>query len=120
MGARTAVARAVTLHDSDRWHVPLEFSLAPVFPSRTRHLRGGSFAPKAGVTDSGYSGTWTCHLDRRRGVDLPYNWFVRFSAYLDSHWTGCGLVVFRVAAARFRISLLGSRVDHFLRVACHV
>ena len=33
MGARTAVARAFTLHDSDRWHVPLEFSLAAIFSS---------------------------------------------------------------------------------------
>ena len=72
MGARTAVARAFTLHDSDRRHVPLEFSLAPIFPSRTGDLRGGSFASKAGVTDPGYSGAWTCRLDRRRSVDLPH------------------------------------------------
>ena len=82
MGARIAVARAFTLHDSDRRPVPLEFSLAPIFPSRTGDLRGGSLASKAGVTDPGYSGAWTCRLDRRRSVDLPHDWLVRFSAHV--------------------------------------
>ena len=45
---------------------------------------------------------------------------LRFAAQLDSDWTGCGLVVFRVPAARFRISLLGTRRDYVLRVARHV
>ena len=45
---------------------------------------------------------------------------LRFSAHLDSYWTGCGLVLFRVPAAQFRISLLGTRRDHVLRVARHV
>ena len=58
MGARIAVARAFALHDSDRWPVPLEFSLVAIFPSRTGDLRGGSLASKAGVTDPGYSGAW--------------------------------------------------------------
>ncbi len=54
MGTRIAVGRAFTLHDSDRGPVSLEFSLAPIFPSRPGDLRGGSFASKAGVTDSSY------------------------------------------------------------------
>src|SRR4029450_8894488 len=54
----TVVARAFTLHDSDRWHVSLEFSLAAIFPSRTCNLRGGGAAAQAGVSDPGYSGTW--------------------------------------------------------------
>ena len=48
------------------------------------------------------------------------SWLLRFAAHLDSDWTRCGLVVFRVPAARFRISLLGTRRDHVLRVARHV
>ena len=120
MGARTAVARAFALHDSDRRPVSLEFSMAAIFPSRPRDLRGGSPASKAGVTDPGYSGAWTCRFDKRRRVDLPHDWFVRFSAHLDFYWTGCGLVLFGVPAAQFRISLLGTRRDHVLRVARHV
>ncbi len=95
MGARIAVARALALHDSDRWPVSLEFSLAAIFPSRTGDLRGGSLASKAGVTDPGYSGAWTCRLDRRRSVDLPHDRVVRFAAHLDFYWTRCGLGVFR-------------------------
>ena len=87
MGARIAVARAFTLHDSDRRHVSLEFSLAALSPSRPGDLRGGSLASKAGVTDRGYSCAWTCRLDRRRSIDLPYSWRVRFSGYLDYCWT---------------------------------
>ena len=98
MGARIALARAFTLHDSNRRPVPLEFSLAAIFPSRAGDLRGGSLASKAGVTDPGYSGAWTCRLDRRRSVDLPHNWFVRFSAHLDCYWTGCGLGLFGISA----------------------
>src|SRR6187200_774004 len=111
MGTRIAVGRAFTLHDSDRGPVSLEFSLAPIFPSRPGDLRGGSFASKAGVTDSSYGGAWTCRLDRRRRVDLPDERVLRSAAQLDSDWTHCSLVVFRVPAARFRISLLGTRRD---------
>ena len=120
MGARIAVARAFILHDSDRRPVPLEFSLAAIFPSRTGDLRCGSLASKAGVTDPGYSGAWTCRLDRRRSVDLPYNRFVRFSAHLDSDWTGCGLGLFRVLPAQFRFSIVDARRDHVLRLPRHI
>ena len=120
MGARIAVARAFTLHDSDRWHVPLEFSLAPIFPSCTGDLCGGGLAFKAEVIDPSYSGAEACRLDKCHRVDLPHERFVRFAAQLDSDWTRCRLVVFRVAAARFRISLLGTRRDHVLCVARYV
>src|SRR3954464_11536353 len=98
MGARIAVGRAPTVHDSDRGSVPLEFSLAPIFQSHTGDLRRRSLASKAGVTDPGHSGAWTCRLDRPRSVGLPHDWLLRFAAQLDCDWTGCGLVVFRVPA----------------------
>ena len=79
------------LHDSNGWPVSLEFSLAALFPSGPRDLRGGGLASKAGVNDPGYSGAWTRRFDRRLSVDLPHSWFVRFSAHLDCYWTGCGL-----------------------------
>ena len=120
MGARTVVARAFTLHDSDRRHVSLEFSLAALFPSRLGDLRGGSLASTTGITGAGYSGAWICRLDKRRSVDFPYDRFVRFAAQLDYYWIGCGVVLFGVPAARFRISLLGTCHHHLLRIARHV
>ena len=120
MGARIALDRALALHDSNGWPVSLEFSLAAIFPSRTGDLRGGSLASKAGVTDPGYSGAWTCRLDRRRSVDLPYNWFVRFSAHLDFYWIGCGLGLFGIPATQLRFSIVGARGDHILRLSRHV
>src|SRR5205823_9145958 len=103
MGARIALSRTPALHDSNGWPVSLEFSLAALFPSRTRDLRGGSLAFKAGVTDPGYSGAWTCRLDRCRSVDLPHSWRARFSAHLDLYRAGCGLVLFRICVTQFRI-----------------
>ena len=103
MGARIALARAVALHDSNRRPVPLEFSMAAIFPSRPRDLRGGGPAFKAGVTDPGYSGAWARRFGKRRRVDLPYNWFGRFSAHLDFYWIGCGLGLFGISATQFRI-----------------
>ena len=94
MGVGIAVARTFSLHDSDCWYVPLEFSLAPIFPSRTGDLRGGSFASKAALTDPSYSGAWTCRLGRRRSIDLPRERILRSAAQLDSDWTRFGLVVF--------------------------
>src|SRR6476659_9322985 len=120
MGARIAFARAFTLHDSDRRPVPLEVSLAPIFPSRTGDLRGGSLASKARVTDPGYSGAWTCRLDRRRSIDLPYSWRVRFSDYLDCCWTGCGLGLFGIFPTRFQFSIVDPRRDHVLRLSRHI
>ena len=107
MGARIALARALALHDSNRRPVSLEFSLAAIFSSRPGDLRGGGAAFKAGVTDPGYSGAWPRRFDKRRRVDLPYGWFVRFSAHLDFSWIGCGLDLFGIPATRFRISISG-------------
>ena len=120
MGARIALNRASTLHDSNGWPVSLEFSLAALFPSRTGDLRGGSLASKAGVTDPGYSGAWTCRLDRRRSVDLPHSWRVRFSAHLDCYWTGCGLGLFGIFPTQFRFSIVDGRRDHVLRLPRHI
>ena len=120
MGTRIAHNRAPPLHDSNGWPVSLEFSLAALFPSRTGDLRGGSPAFKAGVTDPGYSGAWARRFGERRRVDLPYNWFVRFSAHLDCYWTGCGLGLFGIPATQLRFSIVGVRGDHILRLSRHV
>src|SRR6187200_573939 len=120
MGARAAVARAFTLHDSDGRDVPLEFSLAAIFSSRTGVVRGGSFASKTKVTDPGYGGGRTSRLDRRRCVDLRHDWRIRFAPHLDSDWTGCFVVVSGDRIARFRISLLGTCRDHVLRLPWHI
>src|SRR5215208_2815621 len=120
MGIHIALASALALHDSNGRSVPLEFSLASIFRSNTGDLRGGSVASKAAVTDPGYSCARTWRLDRCRSVDVPHDRLLRFAAHLDSHWTGCGLAVLRLPAARFCISLLGTRGDHFLRVARHI
>src|SRR3954447_11349127 len=120
MGARTAVARAFTLHDSDRGDVPLEFSLAAIFSSRAGVVRRGSFASKTSVADPGYGGGRACRIDRRRGVDLRDGWGIRFPSHLDPDWTGRFLVVSRGPIARLRISLLGTCRDHVLRVPCYI
>ncbi len=70
MGDRIALDRAPALHDSNCWPFSLEFSLAAIFPSRPRDLRGGSTAAQAGVGDPGYSGAWTRRFDERCRVDL--------------------------------------------------
>ena len=120
MGTRIALASAVALHDSNRRPVPLEFSLAPIFPSRPRNLCGGGPAFKAGVTDPGYSGACARRFGKRRRVDLPYNRFGRFSAHLDFYWTGCGLGLFGIPATQLRFSIVGVRGDHILRLSRHV
>ena len=109
MGTRIALNRAPALHDSNGWPVSLELSLAALFPSRTGDLRGGSLASKAGVADPGFSRAWTCRLDRRRSVDFPHSWRVRFSAHLDCYWTGCGLGLFGIFPTQFRFSIVDAR-----------
>ena len=120
MGARTVVARAFTLHDSDRWHVSLEFSLAAIFPSRTCNLRGGGAAAQAGVSDPRYSGAWTRRFDKRGRVDLPHDWFLRFPAHLDFCWIDFGLGLFGIHPTSLPSSTLGTGRDHLLHVARHV
>src|SRR5580765_4719796 len=120
MGARIALNSAPPLHDSNGWPVSLEFSLAALFPSRTGDLCGGSIASKTGITNSGYSGARTCRLDRRRSVDLPHSWRVRFSAHLDYCWTGCGLGLFGNFPTQFGFSIVDARRDHVLRLPRHI
>src|SRR3954470_12449685 len=120
MGARVAAPCAFTVHDSDSRDVPLEFSLAAIFPPRACDLRGGSLAAKAGTTDASYYGSWACCVDRRHSIDVPRDRNLRFAAQLDFDWSGCGLVLFRVSAARLGISLLGTRRGYVFRVARHV
>ena len=116
MGACIAPARASALHDANRRPVPLEFSMAAMFSSDSCNLRGGGPAFKAGVTEPGYSCAGTRRFDERRRIGLPYGWFVRFSAHLDFHRTGCGLVLVRIPVTQFQISTVVARCRHILRV----
>src|SRR5436190_22318736 len=103
MGARIAVDCAFALYDSDSRDVSLEFPLAAISPSRTCDLRGGSLGPKAEVTDAGRCGSWACRVDSPRSIDLPRDRRLCFAAQLDPNWNRCGLALFRLRAARFRI-----------------
>ena len=89
MGARIALDRAFALHDSNHRSVPLEFSMATIFPSCPRNLRGGGAEAQARVSDPGYSGAWTHRVDERYRVSLPHDWFVRFPAHLDPYRAVC-------------------------------
>ena len=99
MGARVAVDRAFAVHDSNRQSFSLEFSMAAIFPSRPRNLRGGGAPAQAGVRDSRYSGAWTRRFDELCRVDLSQDWFVRFSTHLDFSWIGFDLGLFGVPPA---------------------
>ena len=98
MGTGTAVDRAFAVHDSDRRSLPLEFSMAAIFPSRPRNLRGGSAPAQTGVRDSRHSGAWTRRFGGRCRADLSQEWFVRFSAHLDFYRIDCGLGLFGIPA----------------------
>src|SRR5215471_3333728 len=98
MGTCAALAIALALHGSDSRPLSLEFSMATIFPSRPRSLRGGGTAARAGVSEPGSSGAWTCRFDERRGDDLPHHWFLRLSAHLDFSWIGFGLGLFGIPA----------------------
>ena len=116
MGARIAFDRAFGLHDSNGWPFSLEFSMAAIFPSRSCNLCGGGVAAQTGVNNPGYSGACTRRFYRRCRIDLPHEWFVRFSAHLDFFWIGFGLGVFLISAA-LRCSRLDTCRNHVLRVA---
>jgi len=120
MGARIALASALALHDSNCRYVPMEFSLAAIFSSRISGLFGGGFAFNAALTGPGSRGAWTRRFDKPRRIDLPYNWFVRFSAHFDFYWIGCGLGLFGIPATQLRFSFLGARGNYILRPSCHV
>src|SRR6476620_7052333 len=120
MGARTALAGAVALPDSNRRPVPLEFSMAAIFPSRSRNLCGGGPAFKAAVTDPGHAGACASRFGKRRCVDLPYNRFGRFSVHLDFYWVGCDLGLFGIFPTQFRFSIVDARRDHVLRLPHHI
>src|SRR5262245_54356796 len=107
MGTSTAPDRAFALHDSNRRPVPLEFSVAAVFPSGPRNLRGRSIATRGGVGEPGYSGAWTRHFDESCRVKLPHGWFLRFAAHLDFSRTGFGLGLFGIPPTQLRIALVG-------------
>ena len=98
----------------------MEFSLAAIFSSRISGLFGVGFAFNAALTGPGSRGAWTRRFDKPRRIDLPYNWFVRFSAHFDFYWIGCGLGLFGIPATQLRFSFLGARGNYILRPSCHV
>ena len=120
MGTDSPLPGAFAVHDSNCWDVSLELSMAPVFPSRARDLRGGSDSAQAGFSEPGYSGIWTCRFDERCGADLPHKRFVRFSTHLDFSWIGVGLVLFGTCITRFQIAIVVARGGYIFRVALHV
>src|SRR5262245_48324477 len=120
MGTCIAFGRACALHDSNSRLVPLEFSMATIFPSCLGSLCGGSAAAQAGFSDPGYGGAWPCYFDERCRIYLSHNWFVRFPAHLDFSWIGLGLGLFGTPATSLGVSPLDSRRDYILRVARHV
>ena len=120
MGTRIALASALALYDSNRRPDSLEFSLAAIFSSRISDLRGRGPAFEAGVTDLCYDGAWARRFGKRRSVDLPYKWCVRFSAHLDSYWIGCGLGLFGIFPTQFRFSIVDARRYHVLRIPRYI
>ena len=120
MGVDPAVDRALALHDSNGWIIPLEFSLVAVFPFGVGDLRRGSASSKAGVSDPGYNDAWPHSFDQHRSVRLPHRWFLRSSADLDFYWTGCDLDLFGTPATQFRTPTLGAGGDHVLRFPRHI
>jgi hypothetical protein len=80
MGARIAFARASALHDSNRWLVSLEFSLAAIISSDPRDLRCGDIAHGGAVKDCSYHCACPSRFDRDPSVNLPNGWFLRFAA----------------------------------------
>src|SRR5262245_15468240 len=117
MGSDLALDCALALHDSNSRPVPLEFSMAPIFPSRPRNLCGGGAADSIAIIDR------SCHCaclgcsHRHRSFNLPHSWRLRFSAHMDLCRTHCSLVLFRTSVTQFRISAVGASCDDILYFA---
>ena len=116
MGARIALNRAFALHDSNRRSVPLEFSMAAVFPSGPRNLRGGGAAENVAIKNRSSHCARLGHYCRDRRFDVPHWGHLRVSAYMDLYRLGCSLVVLRIFVRQFRIWTVAPNGDHILCV----
>src|SRR5262245_65726255 len=116
MGARIALNRAFALHDSNRRPVPLEFSMAAIFPSGPGNLRGGGVTEKVAIKNRSSHCARLGHYCRDRRFDVPHWGHLRVSAYMDLYRLGCSLVVLRIFVRQFRISTVAPSSDHILCV----
>ena len=127
MGAGLARACARARDATSRGAVSVEFSLASIFPSHSRNLRGRSAAnlawygvvdsPMAGVIDTGYNSARTRYLDSPNDVDLS-NWRpLCFSVDLDFARARRALVFFGASFTQFRTWRMGTGGDHISRVS---
>ncbi len=97
MGAHLAFNCALGLHDTNSRSVSVEFSVVAVFPSGSGDLCGGGFAPKAGVTDPGFSGPCARRFDRLGSIDLSDG---------GSYATPLSWILFGLAAVWFCLEFL--------------
>src|SRR5437870_8722895 len=129
MGAGLARACARASDATSRGAVSVEFSLASIFPSHSRNLRGRSAAnlawcgvdsPVAGVIDTGYNSARTGYLDSPNDVDLS-NWRPLCSSVdLDFARARRALVFFGASFTQFRTWRMGTGGDHISRVSCDI
>ena len=116
MGAHIALNRAFALHHSNHRSVPLEFSMAAIFPSYPRNLRGGGAAENVAIKDRSSHCARLGHYCRDRRFDVPHWGHLRVSAYMDLYRLGCSLVVLRIVVRQFRISAVAPSSNHILCV----
>src|SRR6266849_8962488 len=126
MGAGLARACARARDATSRGAVSVEFSLASIFPSHSRNLRGRSAAnlagygvdsPMAGLIDTGYNSARTRYLDSPNDVDLSNGRPLCFSVDLDFAWARGALVFFGASFTQFRTWRMGTGGDHISRVS---
>src|SRR6266513_3711656 len=97
MGACTAVARAFALHDSNRRPVPLEFSMAAIFSSRSRNLRGGGATEGIAIDHRSPVCAWPDRCDRNRSRNVSHTRHLCVSANVDLYRASGGLVFVRIS-----------------------
>ena len=115
------VARASALHDSNRWPVSLEFSLAAHFSiSYWRFARRRPCSLKPGSPTPATAALGLVVLTGIAALIFHTAGVVRFSAHLDSYWIGCGLGLFGIFPTQFRFSIVDARRDHVLRLPRHI
>src|SRR5207247_10173646 len=111
MGADLARACARARDATSRGAVSVEFSLASIFPSHSRSLRGrsaanlawyGADSPMAGVIDTGYNSARTRYLDSPNDVHLSNGRPLRFSVDLDFSRARRALLLFGASFTQFR------------------
>src|SRR4030095_2041642 len=117
MGARIALNRAFALYDSNYRSVPLEFSMAAIFPSYSRNLRGGGAAEKVAIKNRSSHCVRLGHCCRDRRFNVPHGKHLRVSAYMDLYRLGCSLVVLRIFVRQFRIWTVAPCGGHILCVS---